>query len=53
MENRWSERKDLALGVDIFHQGYKLATCQSKDIGLGGAYVDNCDVCVGVRGDFT
>ena len=40
MENRWSDRRDLSLGVDIIHQGEKLTTCRSRDVGLGGAYLD-------------
>ena len=40
MENRWSDRRDLCLGVDIIQQGKKLATCTSRDVGLGGTYID-------------
>ena len=40
MENRWSDRRDLSLGVDIIHHGEKLTTCLSRDVGLGGAYLD-------------
>ena len=40
MNNRWSERKDLELGVDVYHRGDKLTTCRSKDIALGGTYLD-------------
>lgn len=43
MENRWSDRRDLRLGVDIVRQGEKLATCRSRDVGLGGAYLENID----------
>jgi hypothetical protein len=39
MENRWSDRRDLCLGVDIIQQGKKLATCTSRDVGLGGTYI--------------
>jgi hypothetical protein len=28
------------LGVDIYHQGYKLVSCRSRNIGLGGTYID-------------
>lgn len=45
MDNRWSNRKDLEVGVDIYQQGDKLASGISKDIGLGGAYLE------GVRTD--
>ena len=58
MDNRWSDRKDLDLGVDIYHQGNKRASCRSRDIGLdgqmmgtakaqdiglGGTYIGTCD----------
>lgn len=41
MDNRWSNRKDLGISVDIYHQGDKLATGRSRDVGLGGAYLDS------------
>ena len=40
MENRWSDRRDLCLGVDLIQQGKKIATCASRDVGLGGTYID-------------
>lgn len=40
MENRWSDRRDLCLGVDLIQQGKTLATCASRDVGLGGTYID-------------
>jgi PilZ domain len=36
MENRWSDRRDLRLGVDVYSAGEKLLTCSSQNIGLGG-----------------
>ncbi|MFV2057911.1 MAG: hypothetical protein ACC707_15705 [Thiohalomonadales bacterium] len=39
MENRWSERKWLELGVEVFKAGDKLLDCVSRDIGLGGTYL--------------
>ena len=39
MEKRWSERKELSVGVDIYQQGELLGSCLSKDIGLGGAFL--------------
>ena len=44
MDNRWSNRKGLELGVDVYHQGDKLASCRSKDIGLGGAYLEPVNI---------
>lgn len=40
MENRWSDRRELQLDVDVFRDGAKLCTCQSRDVGLGGAFLD-------------
>ena len=39
MEKRWSERKELSVGVDVYQQGELLGSCLSKDIGLGGAFL--------------
>jgi len=39
MENRWSDRRDLRLDVDVFRNGEKICTCQSKDVCLGGAFL--------------
>ena len=50
MEKRWSERKDLNVGVDIYQQGELLVSCFSKDIGLGGAFL-GADSSCGVSKD--
>lgn len=39
MEKRWSERKALRVGVDVYQQGELLGSCFSSDIGLGGAFL--------------
>jgi len=39
MENRWSDRRELQLDVDIFRDGAKVCSCQSRDVGLGGAFL--------------
>lgn len=39
MEKRWSERKSLSVGVDIYQQGELLESCFSRDIGLGGTFL--------------
>ncbi|KPJ91047.1 MAG: hypothetical protein AMJ53_12440 [Gammaproteobacteria bacterium SG8_11] len=44
MDNRWSNRKDLDISVDIYQHGDKLATGRSRDVGLGGAYLDSVQV---------
>jgi len=41
MEKRWSERKELNVGVDVYRQGSLLCSCVSHDIGLGGAFLSN------------
>jgi len=41
MDNRWSNRKDLDISVDIYYHGNKLATGRSRDVGLGGTYLDS------------
>lgn len=40
MENRWSDRRELRLDVDVFRNGEKICSCQSRDVGLGGAFLD-------------
>ncbi len=41
MEKRWSERKSLQVGVDVYQQGELLGSCVSSDIGLGGAFLSS------------
>lgn len=40
MEKRWSERRELQLGVEVYQRGSLLGACRSHDIGLGGTYLD-------------
>jgi hypothetical protein len=40
MEKRWSERRELRVGVEVYRQGSLLGSCCSHDIGLGGAYLE-------------
>lgn len=40
MENRWSIRKNLSLDVDILYQGQQYARCKTRDIGLGGMFIE-------------
>jgi len=35
-DNRWSDRRELHLNVEIFRSGVKLCNCTSQDFGLGG-----------------
>lgn len=39
MENRWSDRKYLELGVDVYQDGNKILSCCSRDVCLGGAFL--------------
>lgn len=39
MEKRWSERKRLCVGVEVYHHGQLLGNASSRDIGLGGTYL--------------
>ncbi|MDH5256939.1 MAG: PilZ domain-containing protein [Gammaproteobacteria bacterium] len=40
VEQRWSQRRDVALGVDVLENGEVIASCQSKDVGLGGVFIE-------------
>lgn len=40
MEKRWSERKALRVGVDVYRQGELLGSCFAHDIGLGGTFLN-------------
>lgn len=40
MENRWSDRRELQLDVEVFRDGTKICSCQSRDVGLGGAFLN-------------
>jgi hypothetical protein len=39
MEKRWSERKELVVGVDVYQHGELLGSCKSRDFGLGGTFL--------------
>ena len=40
MENRWSIRKPVALDVELYYQGKACACCKTRDIGLGGMFIE-------------
>lgn len=40
VEQRWSQRRSVALGVDIYRNEALLNKCQSRDVGLGGVFLD-------------
>jgi len=39
MENRWSDRRELCLVVDLVDDNGQKLPCQSRDIGLGGTFL--------------
>jgi hypothetical protein len=41
MEKRWSERRRLQVGVEVYRQGELLGSCSSHDIGLGGTFLES------------
>jgi len=41
MENRWSDRRELCLVVDLFFDNGQRLPCQSRDIGLGGTFLSS------------
>jgi hypothetical protein len=40
MENRWSIRKPVALDVELHYQGKPCERCKTRDIGLGGMFIE-------------
>lgn len=40
MEQRWSQRRKVALDVDVWHQGAMVLSCRARDVGLGGVYLE-------------
>ncbi len=40
MENRWSIRKPVSLEVELYYQGKPCACCKTRDIGLGGMFLE-------------
>lgn len=39
VEQRWSQRRDVLLDVDVLENGEIIASCQSRDVGLGGVFI--------------
>ncbi|VAW98145.1 hypothetical protein MNBD_GAMMA20-2301 [hydrothermal vent metagenome] len=50
MEKRWSERKRLCVGVEVYLNGDLLNSGHSSDIGLGGTFL-GIDSVVGINQD--
>jgi len=40
VENRWSKRRSLELNVEVIEQGITLAKSRTRDLGLGGVFVE-------------
>jgi hypothetical protein len=40
IEQRWSQRRAVSLGVEVFDHGSLLTTCNSRDVGLGGIFLE-------------
>lgn len=43
MERRWTTRTRMGLNVDVAFEGGALTGCRTRDIGLGGVFVDSGD----------
>lgn len=39
-ETRWSSRKPVNLDIDLHFQGHEYTGCRTRDIGLGGMFVE-------------
>ncbi len=44
VEHRWSQRHKAMLAVDVYREGVKLFSCCSRDVGLGGVFLET-DQC--------
>ena len=40
MEQRWSTRSRIALDVDLVYEGSERKGCRTRDIGLGGVFLE-------------
>ncbi len=40
MEQRWSQRRPVVLEVDVWHHGDVLGSCRTRDVGLGGVFLE-------------
>ena len=39
-EQRWSQRRSVSLSVDVLDHGSLITTCHSRDVGLGGVFLE-------------
>ncbi len=40
IESRWSQRRKVSLAVDIIEADTRLEHCRTRDVGLGGVFVE-------------
>ncbi len=52
VEQRWSQRREVSLGVDILENGVLVASCQSRDVGLGGVFVESLVSNLNIGNDY-
>ncbi|MBI2778293.1 MAG: PilZ domain-containing protein [Gammaproteobacteria bacterium] len=41
MERRWTARAPIYLDVGLFFQGKEISVCKTRDIGLGGVFLES------------
>lgn len=44
-EQRWSQRRTVSLDVDVFDHGSLITACNSRDVGLGGVFLETENEC--------
>jgi len=52
VEQRWSQRRDVSLGVDVLENGELVTSCRSRDVGLGGVFIDAQPDTLSDQGDY-
>ncbi|HFE39317.1 MAG TPA: PilZ domain-containing protein [Gammaproteobacteria bacterium] len=40
-EQRWSQRRPIVLSIDVLDHGSLVTTCNSRDVGLGGVFLES------------
>jgi len=43
IEQRWSQRRTVSLDVDVFNGENLVANCRTRDVGLGGVFLEVAD----------
>lgn len=52
VEQRWSQRREVLLGVDVLENGALVASCQSRDVGLGGVFIETLSHKLSLGSDY-